>query len=212
MIALGLWFPAAPVLASSNPVQQLPVALPSMPQAIPELTAEQLPSFSLPNVNNYSFPSAEAQISAARSKLGALFNESRVALNQEFENVSAEMGRTRLFINRTRQIVGAPLAVNVQSDTTRVTTAYAVAVQMTGAMQTSVAYLRGLSSLGATGLNLTFIFLGLGWLMFLKLLEIVIALAVALRTFMLGVIRWILEFLGILFDVLQLARVLAFFL
>lgn len=202
---------AAPVLAEDEPAISLPVALPSMPADIPALELSDMPAINLPNAYDYTVVGALPELYAARSNIAELYNEARASFTQELSRATAQINRTRVFTQNMRRIVGNPLAVDVQSDNTTYTSAYAIASEMSGAIQTSIIYLRGLSSLGATGLNLTFIFVGLAWIMVLKGVELLVSLAIAVRSFFLGVIKWILESLRVVFDVLQLARVLAFF-
>lgn len=202
---------AAPVLAEDEPAIGLPVALPSMPADIPALELSDMPAINLPSAYDYTVVGVLPELYAARSNIAALYNEARASFTQELSRATAQINRTRVFTQNMRRIVGSPLTVDVQSDNTTYTSAYSIASDMSGAIQTSIIYLRGLSSLGATGLNLTFIFVGLAWIMVLKGVELLVSLAIAVRSFFLGVIKWIFESLRVVFDVLQLARVLALF-
>ena len=202
---------AAPVLADEQPAIGLPVALPSMPADIETIELADLPAIDLPSAYDYEIEGMLPELYAARARVSALYDEARASFNQELSRATSQINRTRVFTTNMRRIVGNPLAVDVQSDNAQYTSAYAIASEMSGAIQTSIIYLRGLSSLGATGLNLTFIFVGLAWVMVLRVLELLVSLAIAVRSFFLGVIKWIFESLRVVFDVLQLARVLAFF-
>ena len=193
---------AGPGLAADK----LPAELPVMPSVIGEITVAELPTLSLPDVNVAAWPSLAANFADARAEVKAGYLETRTFINDEFSIAAAQINQMRGFVNGMRARVGSPLEITAQSDETRVTSAYAVAVQSSAAMQTSFTYLRALSRVGATGLSLTFIFFGLAYLMFLRLLDLAISLFVAWAKFVMGVIEWVIRIFTVGLDVVSVLR------
>jgi len=207
-VSLALLLLAGPVAAADNPALALPADLPSIPSVISVITVEQLPTLSLPDVNVAAWPSLAANFADARAEVKAGYLETRTFINDEFSIAAAQINQMRGVVNGMRARVGSPLEITAQSDETRVTSAYAIAVQSSAAMQTSFTYVRALSRVGSTGLSLTFIFFGLAYLMFLRLLDLAISLFVAWAKFVMGVIEWLIKVFTMGLDVLGALKLL----
>lgn len=197
------------VLADGETIE-LPVGLPDLPADVPVIEDYSLPTIYFPEVSSYEWPSALDEIAAAKEHIEDAFVEQRSYLGTQISRASTKMNQVRVFTNKMRGLVGSPLTVSVSSDSTDVNSAYTIAVQMSSAIETSISYLRSLSAIGPTGLNLTFIFLGLAWLMILNALDLLVNIIVGIRKFLIGVIEWLLKILRTIFDFLQLVRALAF--
>ncbi len=149
----------------------LPAPLPAMPAMPQAVTVASLPAVVLPSRPALNLPSIANTVNGINADLDAAITARRVELNTEFARLNRQLARARVTTNKLRARIGSPLEVSVNSGSQSYTSAYQMASEMSGAMQTSIAYLRGLSRIGTTGLDLTFVFLGLGWLIVLQLID-----------------------------------------
>lgn len=187
--------------ASTGEAVALPVPLPAMPADVQPLT---FPSLSLPAINSANWPGAIAEINSLSARLDSTMSAVESMQQREFSRVSAQISAVRAPINRMKTLIGAPQTdITVQSDTAQYNSLYSMATVSTAAVQTSVAYLRGLSGIGATGLNLTFVFIGLGWITMVNLLDIAMTLVWATGVFILRAGEWIMKIADLLLQAAQ---------
>jgi hypothetical protein len=210
LAVIGMTLVAPTIVLAEGETTELPVRLPDLPADIYVIEDYSLPTIYLPEVDSYEWPSALDEIEARTAAIEDAFADQRSYLSVQISRVSTKMNQVRVFTNKMRGLVGSPLTVSVSSDSVNVNSAYAIALQLSSAIETSISYLRSLSAIGPTGLNLTFIFLGLAWLMILNALDLLVNIIVGIRKFLIGVIEWLLKILRTIFDFLQLVRALAF--
>jgi len=190
-----------PVYASGDPVS-LPVPLPAMPADVEPLTT--FPSVALPEIDHATWPSAVDEIDAVRAALLNTVSAAESTMQSEFSGVSARIAAVRSPISQMQAMIGSPQTdVTAQSDTAQYNSLYSMASTSTAAMQTSVAYLRGLSGIGATGLNLTFVFIGLGWVLIVNLLDLLLSTTWALVRFIIGALDWAIRVVDLILQILQ---------
>ena len=172
-------------------VTQVLIPVPVLPAVVPEITAADLPTVdlsSLPGIDTSEWTSTVDSITVARTAVNAVMTEAQDRVTAEISHAAARMGQTRSVINNVRARVGSPLSDVQARDGETTYTAYAIASDSVNAIQFSMAYLRGLSRLGGVGLDLTFVFLGLGWVVVVNLLDVSLRAAIALVKFISTVI------------------------
>jgi len=202
VIALLMASLAVPVLATGGNPVALPVPLPAMPADIQPLTT--FPSVVLPSINHATWPSAIDAIDTVRATLLNTVNAAESTMQAEFGGVSARIAAVRSPIGQMKALIGAPQTdITAQSDTAQYNSLYSMASASTAAMQTSVAYLRGLSGIGTTGLNLTFIFIGLGWLLIVNLLDLLLSVTWSLVRFIVNALDWTIKVVDLVLQILQ---------
>ncbi|MCD4737783.1 MAG: hypothetical protein K8R89_00795 [Anaerolineae bacterium] len=200
IVALILLFPTAVAADTGEPVA-LPVPLPAMPADVQPLT---FPSLVLPVINSANWPSAIAGIEAISARIASTMNTVESMQQREFSRVNEQIAAVRAPISRMQSLIGSPQTdVTAQSDTTQYNSLYSMATASTAAIQTSVAYLRGLSGIGATGLNLTFVFIGLGWITIVNLLDLALFIPWSLEKFIIRAIEWIMKIVDLILQVIQ---------
>jgi hypothetical protein len=185
----------------------MPVPVPILPAVIPEITAADLPEINasaLPAVDTSEWASSVDAIQAARSTLNTVFDNAQDQVTTVLSNASAEMGKARGVINAIRTRVGSPMADTYARDGEATYTAYQIAYDMTNAIQFSTAYLRGMSRLGGVGLDLTFVVLGLGWMAFVNLLDLLIRAVTAFVRFLANLLLWLINTVKFIIDLVQL--------
>ena len=176
MLALVLVAPVRAAEPTGNTIA-LPVAIPALP-ALPEAISAAsiratLPTVVMPEVPELvTLPSLVEPINAANAELEAWMGARRGELNTEFNRLSTRLARARATSNRAYALVGSPMLVTVQNHGQTYSSAYQIAEEMSETMSVSFAYLRGLSRMGTMGLDITFVLLGLAWLMILNLLDL----------------------------------------
>jgi hypothetical protein len=188
-------------------VTSMPVPVPILPAVIPAITAEDLPEVNtstLPAVDTSEWASSVDAIQAARSTLNAVFDSAQDQVTTVLSDASAEMGKARGVINAVRTRVGSPLSDTYARDGSTTYTVYQITYDMTNAIQFSTAYLRGMSRLGGVGLDLTFVVLGLGWMAFVNLLDLLIMAVTAFVRFLFNLIVWVIDAVKFIVDLVQL--------
>ena len=198
IVALMVLLSASPVCATGDDPVALPVPLPDMPANL------VFPVISLPEINHAIWPSSVDQIEAVGARAFATASEVESTMQSEFSSISARLAAVRAPINQMQALIGSPQTdVTVRSDTAQYNSLYSMASASTAAMQTSTAYLRGLSGIGATGLNLTFVFIGLGWLLIVNLLDLLLSTTWALVRFIIGALDWAIKVVDLVLQILQ---------
>lgn len=213
LIAVLLALLAVPASAAGGApvIQPLPMPIPAIPSVVAPLNISDIPALSraqLPQVSG--LPSRMSAIATASNTSDAMLTRAEDTLNSTLTSLSAQLDSSRLLVASLRAHVGAPTAdtiVKAQNvyGVYESYTAYDVATTMSNSVYTSTAYLRGLSRLGGVGLSLTFVILGLGWIVTVNLIDLGIRLSVYILKAIIGAIRlvWALVLLVIaLLDVL----------
>lgn len=188
-------------------VTSMPVPVPIMPAVIPEITADDLPeinSSTLPAVDTSAWSSSVDAIQEARTMLSTVFDGAQDQMTTLLSDASAEMGKARSVINAVRTRVGSPLSDTYARNGETTYTVYQIAYDMTNAIQFSTAYLRGMSRLGGVGLDLTFVVLGLGWMAFVNLLDLLVRAVVAFVRFLANLLLWAIDTAKFIIDLVHL--------
>jgi len=168
-------------------VTAMPVPVPILPAVVPEITANDLPSIdidALPSLDTSALTEEWSAVTdfieSSRSTVNVLLDGMEEQTSNYIADSATAIGKTRGVINGVRARVGSPLSdVYVRNGETTYT-AYKIALDMVNSIQFSVAYLRGVSNLGGVGLDLTFILLGLGWMAFVNIVDLLIRIGISI--------------------------------
>ena len=205
----------APVSADETPgalgVNPIPMPLPAFPAAIQAIEISELPQFVFPAFDFPVLPTLESEITSVGSSMVAAWNasvsETRAGLNSQFSAFNTSMGQVRSTTNVLRYRIGSPLTdVQARTGSQNYTSAYSMAVDMASSMQLPIMFLRGLSGLGTTGLNLSFVFLGLVWLVVVNLLDVLVDVKVVMVKALVSVLRAVVKAIEIAIQILILLR------
>jgi hypothetical protein len=124
-------------------------------------------------------------------------------LNDQYSWVLDRIYQARTVTNQARSVIGdvdqvgaEEIGFSAASDEGEISAA-SIATDLAGAIRWSMAYLRALSNLGPLGLDLAFVFIGLGWIVLVNVMD----MAVRLVAWLLGLIFKVVSFvLGTLID------------
>jgi hypothetical protein len=89
----------------------------------------------------------------------------------------------------------------MRNDTGTQYTAYGMASDMANSMAFAVAYLRGLSKLGAVGTDLTFVLIGLAWIAVVNLIDVLFRISVVLFKILGNVIDFVIRAIELLIEI-----------
>jgi len=185
-------------------VQPIPLPVPVMPDPVPALTESDLPDLALPAIAVPEYPSAVDQIDALGAQVDAALSYSRGVMNAQFASAMRQLGRVRTALFRVRTIVGSPLEIEARSDSAKpAISVYEAVADLSSGISVSMMYLRGLSEIGATGLDLAFVFIGLLWLAFVNLTSFLLDAVFAIIKIISKLIAWILQFVELLMSFVQ---------
>ena len=186
---------------------QLLMPLPTQPDTsglfavMPELS---LPELELPEINpSADWPSLtmgrEGILAQVESQLFTVRDAARAQYNAAYSEI-AEVGET---IQSMRDFVGSPQANVIASDGARQVTVVGMAQEMAQSVEFALSYLRALGSLGPFGLDIVFVFIGLGWILFLNLLEwIMLAIAWVVKRIV-GVLEFVITIVRVLLEIVR---------
>lgn len=204
----------APVYAEDIPSQpqvdvyEMPMPVPALPAPAQAIQRSDLPEIrsSLPTVS--SLPSQLNAINAAGTRADQVMSRAENRLDSTLSSASARINQTRELVDTLRARVGSPQSdqlIKAQNQYNAYVsyTAYDVATTMQGSIYTSTAYLRGLSNLGSTGLNLTFVILGLGWIGIINLLEFLVRISAFILRIIGALISWTITLITALIDIIN---------
>lgn len=148
---------------------ELPVPLPVSPGAV------SLPEISFPEVTNNSWPSLIAQKSNLESAAHERVVNIRYNLNSQYNATRNALNEVRVTTDMISNAVGDPTSVAVNTGTSALN-ATQIAQQMSSSMSYATGYLRAITTVGPLGLDLAFVFIGLGWIVFVNLVTLLIRL------------------------------------
>lgn len=187
-------------------VTQVLIPVPVLPAVVPEITAADLPTVDLSGmsgIDTSEWDSTIDSITAARTIVNAVMTDAQDRVTTEISHASARMGQARSVVNNVRARVGSPMTDIHARDGETTYTAYSIAYDSVNAIQFSMAYLRGLSRLGGVGLDLTFVFLGLGWVVVVNLLDVSLRAAIALVKVISNVIDGIIKIVNTILNLIS---------
>lgn len=179
----------------------VPAPLPKMPEPVP------IYSVDLPEINVSAWPSSRSAVDSLFEEVDTAMSTQlttvRSRLNTQYSAVLAQVSSVRQVTNDIKAAIGDPLTINVRDidkqGNARVTTVSMMAAQLTSSTRYAIGYMRALSNLGPLGLDLLFVFIGLGWMVFINILA-----------FLIEGIAWFLKQLGRLKD--EVIKLLSFLL
>lgn len=190
-------------------VEPVPLPVPILPAPIPAVLESDLPDLALPEITLPEYPSVVNQIDALGAQIDAALAYSRGVMNSQFADATRQLSRVRTAIFRVRAIVGSPLDIEARSDSSKPKiSVYEAAADLSSGISVSMMYLRGLSEIGATGLDLAFVFVGILWLAFVNLASFLLDAIFAIVKFISKLIAWILQFVELLMSFIR--TILAF--
>lgn len=158
---------------------ELPAPLPAMPGAI------RMPDVAFPYIDFSTWPTVSDGRAGLATQINQRLYDTRAVINEQYTRARLTLQTVRETTAGIREFVGNPMtSVSTQSDS-RTVTVNSMASEMAQSVEFSISYLRAVSNLGPLGLDLVFIFIGLGWILFVNLAE-----------WVLRAIIWILKALG----------------
>jgi len=181
---------------------ELPAPLPSMPRRV------IMPDLNLPYIDFSDWPT----VSDGRAGLAEQINQrlyvQHAMINEQYNRAREGLNAVKSTTRALREFVGNPVtSITSQSDT-RVVTVNSMAAEMAQSVEYSIGYLRAVSNLGPMGLDLVFIFIGLGWVLFMNVLEwLVLAIAWILKMIA-GAINFVLRIIELIMDMIRTIRAL----
>ncbi len=173
-IFIIIFLAAVPVLADVPPNDplhtnsvgitsgELPAPLPSMPGAV------SLPSVSFPSVDMSELPvmaDERAALQTLTSNRVAVF---RGAMQSRYAEMKGSVASLRSVTDNISNAIGNPATLSVYDGTQR-TTVVGMAQRMSQSVSLGLSYARAVSALGPMGLDLVFVFIGIGWIVFVNL-------------------------------------------
>lgn len=165
---------------------------------VPDL---DLPELELPDVNpSADWPSLTMGRQGVLAQVNGHLSSVRESARSQYSAARSEVAEAKATIQELRDFVGDPRASVSASDGARQVTVTGMAQEMAQSVSFALSYLRAVGSLGPFGLDIVFLFIGLGWMLFLNLLEwlmVVVAWVVkrimSILGFVLTIIRVLLE-------------------
>jgi len=156
---------------------ELPAPLPSMPGPI------AMPVVSFPSVDMSELPTMSDQQAAVKILVGNRVSVFRATMNARYASARAGIASVRSVTDNISNAIGNPMTLSVYDGTERVTVA-GMTQQMAQSISFGLGYARAVSSLGPMGLDLVFVFVGLGWIILVNLIVTSIRLIAALLGFL----------------------------
>jgi len=170
---------------------ELPAPLPDMPDVI------VMPDITFPEIDSSDWPDIVVGRDTMFAQTNARLMDVRSALNEQYDDARATLVSVRNTTNELRAFVGDPqTSVSAQSDARSVTVT-GMAQEMAQSVSSSMGYVRAVSNLGPLGLDLVFIFIGLGWILFMNLVEWVVKIVA-------WIVRWLWSLLAFLLRLFEL--------
>ena len=169
-----IFLAAAPVLADVPPNDplhvnsvgitsgELPAPLPSMPGPV------ALPSVSFPAVDMSELPVMADERAALEVLTKNRVTILRSALQSRYAEAMGAVASVRSVTDNLSNAVGNPATLSVH-DGAQQTTVVGMAQRMSQSVSLGLSYVRAVSALGPMGLDLVFLFVGLGWVLFVNL-------------------------------------------
>jgi hypothetical protein len=174
------------------------VVIMQMPAPIPDLAGSSsgnIPDLNLPPVSRGSWPSSVPAQEGVRSDVGGYVEGVNNVLNDNYEFILGRIYQARTVTNQARAVIGESSGdsgdMMFAAAGEGPLSATSIATDLAAAIRWSMAYLRGLSNLGPLGLDLTFIFVALGWIVLVNVSEMGVRLVAWLLRTIIGVITWV---------------------
>lgn len=177
------------MLVVSEPVWELPI----LPRTL-----------QFPTVDHSDWPST---LPARNTLKAAITNRMTLLTTSVTRPLDWTLSRVSEFkstIGVLQAIVGDPLQTHATDGYQQSVTIYSAATKMSSGMRVGAAYLRAISRIGPVGLNLTLVFAGLVWVIFINLLDLLFTLGTALVKIILKLVMIAIQIAGLLFSLLQL--------
>lgn len=159
---------------------ELPAPLPRMPDTV------DMRNLTLPIVSMENWPSTATNREVVYTIIETRLSDARQTLNQQYVSARTTVAAVRSVTRRITDFVGDPQAAIVSHSESQSFTVTAMAQEMGASVTQAVSYAR---ALGPLGLDLIFVFIGLGWIMFVNFFGLVI-----------GAIAWFIRILGKVLD------------
>lgn len=198
LIGLGLMTSPSPALADGGTGGELTVTiseweLPTLPRTI-----------RFPAVDHRTWDSTVPARTTLKNNLQARMTELTTAVTQPMDWTLNRIAATRGMVTQMRDMVGDPMLV-VATDGYQQTMTLARAVQqMSDGIQVGAAYLRAISRIGPTGLNLTFLFAGLIWIIFINFVDFLLSIGISIVRVIIKLTMFAMQIMVLLFNLLQL--------
>jgi len=167
-----------------------------------------MPDIAFPYVDFSEWPS----VTDGRESVGSTINGelylARDIINEQYDRARDGINAVRETTQSIRDFVGNPMtSVTAQSDS-RIVSVNSMASEMAQSVSYSLGYLRAVSNLGPMGLDLVFIFIGLGWVLFMNVVEWIMAVIVWLLKMLAGAITFAFRILELVMELIRTIRAL----
>ena len=180
---------------------ELPAPLPVMPGVV------AMPDITFPAPDRSQWPDTTIVRQGLWSSINAELVDARQTINEQYDSARANIVAVRSATQAIRTFVGNPVNTTAQSDS-RVVTVNSMAAEMSNSVAVALGYVRAVSNIGPMGMDLAFIFIGLGWVMFVNLLEwVATAIVWIFKTIMSGFL-FVLRIFEILMQIVRTLRAL----
>jgi len=176
---------------------ELPAPLPTMPDPI------DMPNVEYPYVDRSAWPTTVDEREAMKTLVENRVYRLQGALNTQYSRARSSVSAVRETTNAVRNFVGDPMAM-VSTGAERSVTVGAMAQEMAQSTSFALGYARAVSSLGPLGLDLVFLFVGLGWVIFVNLISMLIQVVAWFIRMMGNALDWIFKVLLIVIQLIRL--------
>lgn len=161
-----------------------------------------LPELVLPNINPAEWPSLSMGRQTVLEQVYLQINSTKDTLSNQYGWAREQVANVKETTSALREFIGSPDSV-MASGGGRTVTVTGMAQEMSQSVGFSLAYLRAVSDLGPLGLNLVFVFIGLGWMLFVNLMDWLTHIIAWVIKTMFRVIGAVIEFVRILFEIVR---------
>jgi hypothetical protein len=161
-----------------------------------------MPDVNYPYVDHSAWPTTIDEREAMKTLVANRIYRLQGALDTQYSRARASVSAVRQTTNAVRNLVGDPMNVTGVGAERSVTVG-AMAQEMAQSTSFALGYARAVSSIGPLGLDLVFLFVGLGWVIFVNLISMLIQVVAWFVRMMGNALDWIIK---VLIVVIQLIR------
>jgi len=201
------WVPpvlADPPINDEFHINSTSISSGELPANLPVLPATgSMPAIRMPYVNHANWPTTTDERAALKTIVSNRVSVLRSSLNARYTDARLAVRAVRQTTDMVSNAIGDPMSVQTHSGE-RALTVTAMAQEMAQSVEFSLGYARAVAGLGPVGLDLVFVFAGLGWIVFVNVVSLVVRVAGFFIRALSRALGTIGRLLSLLIDVLRL--------
>lgn len=143
---------------------ELPAPLPAMPGK------SVLPAMVFQPVDMSALPTMSDERAAVESLTANRISLMRATMQSRYTDMQAAVASVRSVTNNMSNAIGNPTTISVY-DGAQQATVVGMAQRMSQSVSLGLGYARGLSAIGPLGLDVAFVFVGIGWILFVNFMS-----------------------------------------